>query len=85
LQSGDENIKSFQAYAKGRKMANTIRSLNDPEGRLVSSFEGLARLGKEHFQNLFKEDMRVSMEGIVIIALYFPIFVEEDENRALME
>jgi len=24
LQSGDENTKLFQAYAKGKKMANTI-------------------------------------------------------------
>jgi hypothetical protein len=29
--------------------------------------------------------MRVSMEDIVRISLYFPRFVEEDENRYLME
>jgi hypothetical protein len=29
LEKGDENTKFFQAFAKGRKMANTIWSLND--------------------------------------------------------
>jgi hypothetical protein len=33
LQSGDENTKLFQAYEKGRKMENTIWSLNDPSGQ----------------------------------------------------
>jgi hypothetical protein len=60
-------------------MANTIWSLKDVEGRQVYSFKGMGRLGKEHFQNLFKAEARVSMAKIVRIALYFPRFVEEEE------
>jgi hypothetical protein len=45
LQSGDENTKLFQAYAKGRKMVNTIWSLKDSNGRSISSFEGLLDWG----------------------------------------
>jgi hypothetical protein len=66
-------------------MAITIWILKYFEGRYVSSFEGLSRLGKENFQNLFKEEARHSVIYIVRISLYFPRFFEEEENRALME
>lgn len=45
LHNRDENTKFFQAYAKGRKLANTIWGLKDQSGRQLSSFEDLARLG----------------------------------------
>jgi hypothetical protein len=54
LENGDENTKFFHAYAKGRKEANTIWSLKDQEDRPVTTFEGLANMGKNHFQTLFK-------------------------------
>jgi hypothetical protein len=85
LDKGDDNTKFFQAYAKGRKMANTIWSLKDPEGRKISSFEGMGRIGKEYFQSLFKVDQRVSMVDIVRMDLFFPRFVGEDENKSLIE
>jgi hypothetical protein len=47
--SGDENTKFFQAFAKGRRCANTIWHLRDQEGNLENSFEGMARLGKKPF------------------------------------
>ena len=55
LSCGDENTKYFQAFSIGRKMANTIWSLRDRAGEEVSSFEGLAKLGTEHFCELVKE------------------------------
>jgi hypothetical protein len=58
LKSGDDNTKKIQAYANGRNIKNTIWSLIDEEGREVSSFQDLARLGKTHFQNLFKAPMK---------------------------
>jgi hypothetical protein len=83
LENGDENTKFFQAYAKGRKEANTIWSLKDQEGRSVTSFEGLANMGKIHFQSLFKVDRRVNITDIIRLALYFPSFVDEEGNREL--
>jgi hypothetical protein len=85
LDCGEENTKHFQAYAKGRKLYNTIWSLNDIDGRTISSFEGLAHLGKRHFHNLFKEYERVNIANIVRMSLYFPSFVNEEDNTTLME
>ena len=54
LESGDDNTKFFHAYARGRKVANTIWSLQDEEGISHVSFEDKARCGVNHFQHLFK-------------------------------
>jgi hypothetical protein len=43
LHSGDENTNFFQAYAKGRKLANTIWGLKDPSGKQLTSFKDLAQ------------------------------------------
>ena len=39
LECGDDNSKFFHAYARGRKVANTIWSLQDEEGSTHVSFE----------------------------------------------
>ena len=39
LACGDDNTKCFHAYARGRKVANTIWSLQDEEGSTHVSFE----------------------------------------------
>jgi hypothetical protein len=57
----------------------------DSVGREVTSFEGLAHLGRRHFQELFREDNRVNIVDVVRMAQFFPRFVNEEENRALME
>jgi hypothetical protein len=85
LNSGDENTKFFQDFANGRKIRNTIWKLSDSSGREVSSFKDLAQLGKSHFQNLFKDSNQTNMAEILCLALLFPRFVEEDDNRKLME
>jgi hypothetical protein len=38
LNYGDENTKFFQAYARGRKLANTIWELKNAEGDPIQSF-----------------------------------------------
>jgi hypothetical protein len=81
LESGDENTKFFQAYAKGRKNVNTIWHLKDQYGNLETSFEGMSLLGKNYFQNLFKVDNQATIEEVVKVAQFFPRFVEEEENR----
>jgi hypothetical protein len=80
LSCGDENTKFFQAYAKGRKLANTIWGLRKREGEVVTSFEGLASLGIEHFSDLFKAQEGSSIAEIVQVARLFPRFVEEEDN-----
>jgi len=54
LESGDDNTKFFHTYARGRKVANTIWSLQDEEGSSYVSFDEKARCGVTHFQQLFK-------------------------------
>jgi hypothetical protein len=83
LEKGDENTKFFQAYAKGRKAENTIWSLKDQEGRPCTTFEGLANLGKNHFQTLFKADRNINIAEIIKVALYLPSFVNEQGNQDL--
>jgi len=85
LKSGDENTKFYHAYAKGRKNANTIWKLEDSEGREENTFEGMARIGVSHFQNLFKANNQASIEEVVRLAQLFPGFVNEEENQKLYE
>jgi hypothetical protein len=83
LENEDENTKFFQAYAKGRRDENTIWSLKDREGRSITSFEGLAKMGENHFQTLFKADMSANIEETIKVALYLPSFVKEQGNQDL--
>jgi hypothetical protein len=75
--------KKIQAYAKGRRVENTLWSLKDQEGRSITSFEGLANLGKSHFQTLFKADRRVNIVEIIKVGLYLPSFMNEQGNHDL--
>jgi hypothetical protein len=70
VEKGDENTKLFQAYAKGRRVENTIWSLKDQEDRSCTTFEGLANLGKNHFQTLFKADRNINIEEIINADLF---------------
>ena len=72
LSCGDENTKFFQAFARGRKIVNTIWDLRDWVGEEVSSFEGLAKLGTEHFCELFKAQEGSSIAEIVQVDRLFP-------------
>jgi len=56
LKSGDENTKFFQAFEKGIKCSNTIWKLKDQDGNQENIFEGMSRLGKKHFQVLFRAE-----------------------------
>jgi hypothetical protein len=85
LRSGDENTKFFQAYAKGRRMTNTIWSLTDPLGNKASSFQDMAQLSTLHFKNLFKEEAHPQIEAILGIIRPFPRFAKEEDNRELMK
>jgi hypothetical protein len=82
LSCGDENTKFFQAYAKGRKMANTIWELKKGDGEVETLL--MASMGIEHFCDLFKVHEGSSIAEIVQVARLFPHFVEEEDNQSLM-
>jgi hypothetical protein len=84
LHSGDENTKFFQAYAKGRKMINTIWGIKHQSGRMQTSFEDMARVGSIHFKSQYFVDNRVSIDAVIQMALLFPSFVDEEENDELI-
>ena len=80
-----KNTENFQAYAKGRRMVNTIWELENFDGDKISSFAGLEDLGINHFENLFKAQRESSIAEIVRVAGFFPRYVMEEDNRMLME
>ena len=84
MECGDENTKFFHAYARGRKVANTIWRLQDEVGSHVS-FEDKASCGVRHFQYLFKAPQQASIAEVIRTALLFPRFVDEGGNRDLMK
>jgi hypothetical protein len=66
-------------------LENTIWGLKDHTCRNLSSFEGLARLGSQHFKYLYSADRRVSLDAIIQMELLYPHFVEEEDNLDLMK
>jgi hypothetical protein len=85
LEAGDENSKFFHAYAKGRKAANSSWSLDNSLGEPQTTFEGMARVGMEHFQGRFGANNQANIAEVIRVAQLFPRFVEEEDNIALME
>jgi len=65
LESGDENTKLFQSFTKGRRCSNTIWHLRDQGGNLETTFYGMSRLDKNHFQELIKAENQDSIEEVV--------------------
>jgi hypothetical protein len=65
MKSGDENTKKFQAYAKGRKCSNTIWHLKDQDGTQEHTFEGMSRIGKKYFQELYKAENKATIEEVI--------------------
>jgi len=83
LKAGDDNIRFFQNYAKGRKVTNTTWNLPLPEGAMVDSFKKLSHIGSTHFKNLYKSPPGLNLADIINVADHFPRFVNEDEANAL--
>lgn len=83
LASGDENTKCFHAYARGRKVQNTIWEMSDDRGDRVSDFDGISSLGVNHFKKLFLNPSGTSIAEIVKIVGLFPSFVDEEGNEKL--
>ena len=77
--------KKFQAYAKGRKFSNTIWHLKDQDGTHKHTFEGMPRIGKKYFQELYKAENKATIEEVIRMTQYFPSFANEEDNIMLME
>jgi hypothetical protein len=75
--------KFFQAYARGRKMNNTIWALKNQRGEEVNKHTDLAELGIAHFKDLFTAQQGTSIAEIIRVARLFPRFLEEDEVEPL--
>lgn len=76
LSSGDDNKKFFHAYAKGRKVHNTIWELKDDRGGPTSSFEDLSSMGVIHFKKLFEGQDGTSIVEVIRMAGFFTSFVD---------
>ena len=68
LECGDDNTTFFHAYARGRKVANTVWSLEDEQGTVHDTFEGMAITGEEHFKKLYKAPAQATLVEVVRIA-----------------
>jgi len=85
LQSGDFNITSFYNYAKGCEAHNTNSELQSITRVRALSFMDLAKLGVEHFNNIFKVPQDLYIEKIIRMMEVLPSFVSQEENTNLME
>ena len=85
IECGDNNTKLFQSFPKGRKQQNTIWELKKANNETTTSFEDLARTGKEFFENLFKANQQATIAELIQISQLFPKSITEEENLELME
>lgn len=58
--------------------------MKDEADEKVSSFEGLEKLGVEHFQTLYKAQAGSTLEEIIQLEQHFPQFAKVEENYELM-
>jgi len=66
-------------------MNNAIWELADADGTRHSSFEVLARLGVNHFNDLYKDPNGTSIEEIILVSQLFPRFGEANKNVELIK
>jgi len=78
LSQGNENSKIYHNYVKARKISNTILDIQNGHGKSVSKFQDIAIVGVSHFQNLFKDPVRVNITKIVRFSSHFPRLVDGD-------
>eukprot|EP01018_Ginkgo_biloba_P006122 Gb_38546 [translate_table: standard] len=62
LAKGDENTKYFHQYANFRKNVNTIWKIHRLNGMMATGFDDLAYLGVEHFDGLYKEENKATID-----------------------
>jgi hypothetical protein len=65
-------------------LINTIWSIDRSNAPLTSSFEDIATTGTLHFQSLFKEENRASIDVVLQVSYLFPGFIDHEGNDQLM-
>ena len=53
IKNGDINSRFYHSYARFREKSNSILELVDDDGSLITSEEGLQRICRNYFYNLF--------------------------------
>ena len=66
-------------------MQKAIWDLKNQSDETVSSFEGLDRMGKQHFQSLFKAVEEVLPDEVIRMTQIFPGFLTPGDNINLLE
>jgi hypothetical protein len=84
LKVGDDNTKFFHHFAKPRKNINSIWKITKEDDTLVENFPDIAVEGVRYFQNPFKEDNHGTIDAIISLSNFFPIFMELEDNQSLM-
>lgn len=82
---GDKNTNFFHHFANGRKISNTIWTIDRMDGSKVFSFEYITGEGTLHFESLFKSNSRANIDMILRVVGLLPRFISPKENKKLME
>lgn len=54
------------------------------DGQTAKYFDELANMGTSHFRSLFKAPSEASIVEVIRVGIFFPRYVEEDENENIM-
>uniref|UniRef100_A0A803Q8E0 Reverse transcriptase domain-containing protein n=1 Tax=Cannabis sativa TaxID=3483 RepID=A0A803Q8E0_CANSA len=83
LQNGDQNTKFFHAYASTRKKHNTIKSLIDNNGTVITSKNGMTDVITTFFGDLFTAS-EINHEALNHTLSTIPTTVTADMNESLL-
>lgn len=78
IHESDKNTKLVHNFANMRKHLNTIWSINDQNGSLVSSLQDIKRLGIHHFKSIFSQLEGFPIRDILEALSLFPRSIMED-------
>ena len=76
----DNNSKFFHNFSNNKRNLNTIPTIKNMNGVMVSAFKEKAEVGEEFFKNLFKEPTGCNIQEILEVINLFPIMIEEEMN-----
>ena len=85
MNEGDANTKFFHAYASARRNSNAIWSLNDKNGNLVIDDASLKKLGRQHFNDLFKDDKATNIANQLKVISLFPTLTQDKDAVSFLE